>query len=346
MPDSRELRGARNRQIKELDKAYTKLIEEISSIYSDVELKEGQVFRFNNQHPAKKRRATEAFRTYRKKVEGIIKAGQAFGWENATKTYRKELEKRLERVKSHISVEDFQKQIGIINAITVDYKALDTFMNRKVGRASLSKRVWDIKDMAQNNIENALTDALGKGKSAQELARSIKRNLNQPDKLFRRIRDANGKLVPSEPMRSYKPGQGVYRSAHKNAMRLARTEINAAYKRSEQASMLRNNDIVGQRIRTSHSHKTEDICDQLQGDYPKDFVWENWHPQCMCIREFIQKSDEEFIAEIKSGKNVPPHLSKNYVKDVPANFKSWVNNNREKIDGWKTKPGFLTDNGY
>jgi len=219
-------------------------------------------------------------------------------------------------------------------------------MKRKIGRTTLSARVWDIQDMARQNIENALTDALGKGKSAQQLARSIKINLNQPDKLFRRIRNEKGKLVPSKAMRAYKPGRGVYRSAHKNAMRLARTEINAAYKRSEQASMLRNNDIVGQRIRTSHSHKTEDICDILAGDYPKDFVWEGWHPQCMCIREFIQKTDAEFISDIKNNKNTPSHLSKNYIKEPPPQFKKWVSENRQRIDGWKTKPNFLSDNGY
>ncbi len=36
--------------------------------------------------------------------------------------------------------------------------------------------------------------------------------------------------------------------------------------------------VLGIRIRLSGNHPAADICDELQGDYPRDFMWRGWHP--------------------------------------------------------------------
>lgn len=346
MKESKRIKQIKRWQIKQMNKAYNDLIKELANIYSDVKLKEGKLFKLDNQPKNKKAQSTRAFRKYRKRILKIIEESRKNAWDEAEKQFIKETEERLERVKDKIDSDEFQKQLKQIEKMRSDFADRSNFLNRKIANTTISDRVWDLQNLAKQNIENALTDALGKGKSAQELARAIKHNLNRPNALFRRVRDKIGKLVESKPMRAYKSGRGVYKSAHKNAMRLARTEINTAYRKSEQVSMLKNNDIVGQRIRVSHSHKVEDICDQLQGDYPVDFDWHGWHPQCMCIREFIQKTDEEFIEELRRGKVSKPETSKRFVKDVPENFKRWLSENQDKINRMKRKPNFLKNNRF
>jgi hypothetical protein len=64
--------------------------------------------------------------------------------------------------------------------------------------------------------------------------------------------------------------------------------------------------VVGFRVVLSGSHPEEDICDELQGEYPKDFKFPGWHPQCMCHTIAIIKGEG------------------NEVKDVPEVFKNWV----------------------
>lgn len=46
------------------------------------------------------------------------------------------------------------------------------------------------------------------------------------ERLYRRVRGADGKLHLSKAAKAYHPSQGVYRSSYKNAMRLTRTECN------------------------------------------------------------------------------------------------------------------------
>ncbi|WP_179140076.1 hypothetical protein [Chryseobacterium sp. YR221] len=58
----------------------------------------------------------------------------------------------------------------------------------------------------------------------------------------------------------------------------------------------------------------------------------------------IRKTDKEIIDEINKGNNLPPSSSENYVSDVPEQFKSYMEQNRDKMDGWKTKPSFMVDN--
>ena len=72
----------------------------------------------------------------------------------------------------------------------------------------------------KGQIEDALQFAIIDGKSASELSRDIRKYLQEPDRLYRRVRDAEtGELKLSKAAKEYHPGQGVYRSSYKNAMR-------------------------------------------------------------------------------------------------------------------------------
>lgn len=301
-----DIEKTRRDQIKRLNKAYDNLINELAKIYQNARIDEDKLFLLDNQPKNQKRLATKAFRAYRKAVMQEVETAQEIGWDKGSEDFLDLMIERVDDLKDELTKEQYENKINAIKKQKVKKAELNKLKNRKIGVTKISDRVWDIQNLAKENIEIALTDALGKGKSAQELARSIKHNLNRPNDLFRRVRDSRGKLVPSKKMRAYKTGAGVYKSAHKNAIRLARNEISISYRSAEQRSMSQNDDIVAQKIRTLNSgHHVVDICDELEGVYPKDFKWNGWHVQCYHknTKVFTEKG-WVYVKDVKVGDKV------------------------------------------
>ena len=231
--------------------------------------------------------------------------------------------------------------------------ALSTFQGRKVGGMDLSQRVWRYVGQYRDQLETALDVGLGEGRSAQELARDVKKNLRDPDRLFRRVRDKRGNLVLSKAARAFHPGQGVYRSSVKNAQRLTRSEINMAYRESDFLRWQQLDFVVGFEIhRSNHEPLCKcKMCDRLQGRYPKTFKFKGWHPQCMCYAVPILMDEETFdeneLGDLKAalyGTEYKKKQAKNVVVDVPDGFKEWVAENMEASAGWASTPYFIKDN--
>ena len=186
---------------------------------------------------------------------------------------------------------------------SVRNKTAEAFYNEKRNGFTLSERVWNLSKNAKKEIEIILQNGIKEGKSASEISKSLKGYLNEPERLFRRVRNKEtGELELSKAAQKYCPGQGVYRSAYKNAMRLARTEIKAAYHEAQWNAAQNNPLIVGWKIVLSNNHTTlingkpvpfKDICDELVGDYPKSFKFRGWHPQCRCQCLHILAGQEE-----------------------------------------------------
>lgn len=228
--------------------------------------------------------------------------------------------------------------------------ALHAFQQRKIGGMGLSSKVWDYTEDFKSQMEVAIDTVIMSGQSADTLALSIQDLLKNPDALFRRVRDENDELRMSKAMAAYHPGTGRYRSAYKNAMRLARSEINMAYRASDSQTAQDLDCVVGIRVNLSNNHTCNgkpfyDICDELSNqNYPKDFYYVGWHPQCRCYITYILKTDEEFWADLEAGEN---NESVNTVNDVPDAFKEWVGKNEERIARASergTLPYFLRDN--
>ena len=220
-------------------------------------------------------------------------------------------------------------------------KALKTFISRKTYGRNLSERVWNLTDQFKKEIELGLDLGIRKGLPAVEIARDLKKYLREPEKLFRRVRDEHGDLQLSKAAKAYNPGAGVYRSSYKNALRLARTETNMAYRTADHERWQQLDFVVGIEIRLSNNHTLNgksffDICDTLAGNYPKDFKFTGWHVACRCLAVPILKTIEEL--------NNATAESVNEVKDVPENFKKWVDDNQERAKGWSNMPYFVRDN--
>ena len=231
--------------------------------------------------------------------------------------------------------------------------ALAAFQGRKVDGMNLSQRVWKYVGQYKDQLENALDVGLGEGRSADELSRDVRQNLNDPNRLFRRVRDKRGNLVLSKRAAAFHPGRGVYRSSYKNAMRLTRSEINMAYRESDWQRWQSLDFVVGFEIhRSNHEPLCKcDICSKLVGRYPKTFKFKGWHPQCMCYATPILMDEETFdeneLGDLKAalrGTTYKHQQAKNAVSDVPDGFKAWVKDHVEAQKGWASTPYFIKDN--
>ena len=231
--------------------------------------------------------------------------------------------------------------------------ALSSFQGRKVDGMDLSQRVWRTVGQYKTQLESALDVGLGEGRSAQQLARDVKQNLKEPNRLFRRVRDKRGNLQLSKAAQAYHPGQGVYRSSVKNAQRLTRTEINMAYRESDWQRWQTLDFVVGFEVRRSNHEPLCkcDLCERLVGRYPKTFKFTGWHPQCMCHAVPILMDDETFdqneLADLKTalhGKEYQKNAAKNEVTDVPQGFKDWVADHVDAQENWASTPYFIRDN--
>lgn len=231
--------------------------------------------------------------------------------------------------------------------------ALKAFQGRKVEGLNLSERVWKYVGQYREQMETALDAGLGEGRSAQQLARDVKQNLNDPNRLFRRVRDKRGNLVLSKAARAFHPGSGVYRSSVRNAQRLTRSEINMAYRESDWQRWQSLDFVVGYEIvRSNHEPLFDcDICSRLVGRYPKTFKFVGWHPQCMCYAIPILMDEKTFddneLGDLKAalrGTTYKHKQAANTVPDVPDGFKDWVKDHIEAQRKWASTPYFIRDN--
>ena len=206
-------------------------------------------------------------------------------------------------------------------------QALQTFQKRRDRGMSLSDKIWRQEKSLRYELEEAISCAIQKGTSAVTLSKRISKYLNDYPKLQQDYGKMYGKATRSSDCE--------YRS-----MRLARSEINMAYRGAENERWRQFDFVVGYEIKVSHKHSVPDICDDLQGKYPKDFQWVGWHPNCTDYKIPILKTEDEFF----SLDNKP---SVNEVNDVPPQFKKWVQENQDSIkraEARGTAPYFVMDN--
>lgn len=228
--------------------------------------------------------------------------------------------------------------------------AQNAFIERKEKGLNLSERVWNLTQSYKEEIEDALADGISVGESAESLQRKLKDKLNHPNKIFRRVRGKDGKLKLSQPAKAFHPGQGVYRSSRQNALRLAMTETNIAYRTTDYENTQQFDFVVGIKVVLSNNHtlngeEFHDICDRLAGEYPKTFKFTGWHPRCRCHTETILMTLDEFAENEKRRENGQSLIkSKKEVTDVPDEFKNWVKENAERLKNAKSLPYFVRDN--
>lgn len=227
-------------------------------------------------------------------------------------------------------------------------EALNAFIARKEAGMNLSRRVWNLTQQFKSEMELALELGMGEGKSAAALSRDIRKYLVEPNKLFRRVRDKSGALRLSKAAAAYHPGQGVYRSSYKNALRMTATENNIAYRTADHNRWQALPFVIGIEIHISNNHPTEDICDLFDGKrFPKDFKFTGWHPWCRCYAVSVLASHEEmdaYTTAIMNGEDVSHWKFTGQVEKMPKEFNKWMKDNQARIENATSIPYFIKDN--
>lgn len=207
----------------------------------------------------------------------------------------------------------------------------------------LSDRVWNITQQTKSQLEFYLDSGVVAGRNSNGISSDIRQILQNPQKRFRRIRNEKGELVLSQPMKNYHPGQGVYRSAYKNALRTSATTTNIAYRSADYERWSKQDFILGIEVHRSANNRGPcKICDAMVGKYPKTFKFTGFHPFCICFATPITMEPEDF-ADFLLNDTVPQGQT---ITDIPQAAKDFVSENKDGLQSafWY-KDNFTNDGG-
>lgn len=333
----RELEKAIIRAKREILKIYEQSIVEISFSAAGVSLKD-KPFSLSLYPVLNEKIESMVPKMHKKIYEQIVKSVRG-AWELSNKRTDAIVDRRLAGKGPRNN-----KARQILYDPNLD--ALNAFLERKQKGLNLSRRVWKSLSTYKKELEQALGIATSNGQAAVKIASEVKKYLNNPDKLFRRVRSEEGKLVLSKRAREFHPGQGVYRSSFKNALRLTATETNIAYRTADYERWQKLPFVIGIRVRLSDNHPRFDVCDSLAGLYPKDFRFKGWHPFCICYQVPEMMNDEQYSKiEDQMLAGEPVTVPKNLlIASPPKSFTTYLAENKERMDGWKNKPYWIRDN--
>lgn len=331
---------------KRLGRLYSDYVKKLTSLgYGEDVLEDDALFNFDN-FPQLKARLNDIFNDY---------------YQNSLLCYKSGITDGVALAYNHDEMVIGGYSVLTDKAIRVarDTAAATFIANRLKTKNGLNfaQTVWNYCQQTKSEFEmamsNTIADGIKKGSSAEEVGKSIRKYLNDPDMMYRRYHtikiQKNGKKKDvvtwrrrriidgkvrfiEEPLE--KVGMGIYRSARKNALRVARTEINAAYHKARNERWQNEPFVIGQYIHVSPQHNIDDICNDLEGRYPKDYVWISWHPQCICTSDPITIQGEEkkeFYKRLMAGEDMSNYVSPFAVLTMPEKYNQYIKDNSEAI---------------
>ena len=331
---------------KRLGRLYSDYVKKLTSLgYGEDVLEDDALFNFDN-FPQLKARLNDIFNDY---------------YQNSLLCYKSGITDGVALAYNHDEMVIGGYSVLTDKAIRVarDTAAATFIANRLKTKngLNLAQTVWNYCQQTKSEFEmamsNTIADGIKKGSSAEEIGKSIRKYLNDPDMMYRRYHtikvQKNGKKKDvvtwrrrriidgkvrfiEEPLE--KVGMGVYRSARKNALRVARTEINSAYHKARNERWQNEPFVIGQYIHVSPQHNIDDICNDLEGRYPKDYVWISWHPQCICTSDPITIQGEEkkeFYKRLMAGEDMSNYVSPFAVLTMPEKYNQYIKDNSEAI---------------
>lgn len=331
---------------KRLGRLYSDYVKKLTSLgYGEDVLEDDALFNFDN-FPQLKARLNDIFNDY---------------YQNSLLCYKSGITDGVALAYNHDEMVIGGYSVLTDKAIRVARDtAAATFISNRLktkNGLNLAQIVWNYCQQTKSEFEmamsNTIADGIKKGSSAEEVGKSIRKYLNDPDMMYRRYHtikvQKNGKKKDvvtwrrrriidgkvrfvEEPLE--KVGMGVYRSARKNALRVARTEINSAYHKARNERWQNEPFVIGQYIHVSPQHNIDDICNDLEGRYPKDYIWISWHAQCICTSDPITiQGDEkkEFYKRLMAGEDMSNYVSPFAVLTMPEKYNQYIKDNSEAI---------------
>ncbi|MBC9913178.1 hypothetical protein [Chitinophaga varians] len=273
------------------------------------------------RYPGLQKKVDEILSTMKTKVEITLVNGIEGAWGLSDQKNKIFVEQRF----ADTVPTKFRKQLYNSNL-----PAREKFINRVEDGMNLSDRVWNLTKSVKKELEAGIQKGLEVGKASNVFQKDLHNYLLNPK---------------GHPY----PGRGVYRSARANAFRLTRTETNMAYRTADYERWNSQPFVVGVQVDTSNNHPDYDICDELAGKYPKDFLFRGWHPQCRChAKPILITSDEmDKYEDHILGIGKWDGESKNEVTKAPPEFYQYLRENKDKINRLSNTPYWVIDNkGY
>ena len=326
-----ELNGRLNRYVALVEQIYDTLNLEAAKAVSRTKYSPDSDKPFKwSDYPQTKKQIDDIQKHFVEDINATIYRGTTEEWKNSNEAQDLIANKVLIAYNAQVDREKY-KVLYQTNS-----GALKAFQNRKDKGFNISAKLWQQSMIYKEELEAAISCAIQKGTSAVTLSKQISKYLLDFPLLQKDYKDRYGSAEHIQDCE--------YRS-----IRLARSEINMAYRTAENERWKQMDFVVGYEIKLSSSHHSRmphgDICDTLAGKYPKYFTWTGWHPNDLCYKVPILKTEEEFWEW--DGRSDVSTESINEVKDVPDEFKKWVLENHQKIEKAQkrnTLPYFLRDN--
>lgn len=301
---------------------YDRLNERAASIVESVGYDGSVEFSFAD-YPETKRDLQLLQRQFVGDMQSLIYSGTSAEWKKSNLLQDLVANKALKYYRAQVAGKKFK------HYYQTNSDQLKAFQRRTERGLNLSAKLWNQSQVYKDSLEATISTAIEKGMSAVTLSKRISKYLNDWPSLQADYQEKFGKATNCYDCE--------YRS-----IRLARNEIGMAYRSAEQARWQQFDFILGYKIKLSGSHPRYDICDDLVGDYPKDFKFVGWHPNCLCYTVPIVMSEEEYWSD--SRENSP-----NLVTAPPKSFGEWMDKaaNLERIEKASergTLPYWLRDN--
>ncbi len=175
---------------------------------------------------------------------------------------------------------------------------------------NLSRRIWNLDAYGRAGLNTAVSSALSEGKSAWELAEDVEQFLgagrNCPRWARARLRLTKREIGLGDRTGLHTGRECNGRGVSYNAMRLARTEIQAIYNTATVANFQRMPFVEMEQIHLSAEHPKPDICDDVvNGGEDGDGVYEvgdialPLHPNCLCYRTAVLMDETEFVRKLR-----------------------------------------------
>lgn len=212
---------------------------------------------------------------------------------------------------------------------------------------ALSDRIWETDRVLRKNLHDMIEQCVNEGLSAVEFSRAVEQYLLKPGPAW------TTKITPSVT------GRG---SIKYNALRLARTETNNAYRLTHALGAKNSTIVKGIKWNLSHSHPEPDICDVWAtqdlyglgpGVYPPDKLPPG-HPNCLCYltdillqsEELVRALEEKYQTSIPDGVKYSEPIKDGLFPEKIAGVKRGSPMSRDDANGRKPNPNFDKGNEY
>jgi hypothetical protein len=191
-----------------------------------------------------------------------------------------------------------QRGFGLVNQ-----RAVEAHYARVRNGMTLSDRIWNKGQQARTAINDIISEAVATGRDSVQVAADLRRYVNEGAETL-------AKQYPN--MMKRMSGRHVPKDLSYEGLRLARTEMSAAFLEGTYAGGYISPNYKGVRWLLSNSHPITDICDDLSiadsdGLGPGGYAPGNEpplpHPCCLCTAVPIAGDTTEFANRLRAWRN-------------------------------------------